>query len=143
MGGLGIMINHRKFSYMFQNQKIAKDIYYVGVNDRQKHKFENMISLPNGVSYNSYLIMDEKTALVDTVDISFGDIFIEKILWGNPVTGWTPIMISVLVIGGFQMLMLGMIGEYLWRTLSQVRNREFYVIDDIFEQKSRQTLPES
>lgn len=79
MGGLGIMINHRKFSYMFQNQKIAKDIYYVGVNDRQKHKFENMISLPNGVSYNSYLIMDEKTALVDTVDISFGDIFIEKI----------------------------------------------------------------
>lgn len=71
------------------------------------------------------------------------DIFIEKILWGNPVTGWTPIMISVLVIGGFQMLMLGMIGEYLWRTLSQVRNREFYVIDDIFEQKSRQTLPES
>ena len=64
---------------MFQNQQIAKDIYYVGVNDRQKHKFENMIPLPNGVSYNSYLIMDDKTALVDTVDISFGDVFIDKI----------------------------------------------------------------
>jgi len=64
---------------MFQNQQIANDIFYVGVNDRQKHKFENMLPLPNGVSYNAYLITDEKTALIDTVDISFGDIFIDKI----------------------------------------------------------------
>ena len=64
---------------MFQNQQIAEDIFYVGVNDRQKHKFENMIPLPFGVSYNAYLIMDQKTALVDTVDISMGDIFIDKI----------------------------------------------------------------
>ena len=64
---------------MFQNQQITEDIFYVGVNDRQKHKFENMIPLPFGVSYNAYLIMDQKTALVDTVDISMGDIFIDKI----------------------------------------------------------------
>jgi len=73
---------------MFQNQEIAKDIFYVGVNDRQKHKFENMLPLPNGVSYNAYLIIDEKTALIDTVDISFGDQFIDKIqsqLQGRPL----------------------------------------------------------
>jgi len=64
---------------MFQNQKITTDIYYVGVNDRQKAKFENMIPLPHGVSYNAYLIMDEKTALIDTVDIAFGDLFVNKI----------------------------------------------------------------
>jgi flavorubredoxin len=64
---------------MFKNQLIAKEIYYVGVNDRQKHKFENMIPLPKGVSYNAYLIVDEKVALIDTVDISFGDVFINKI----------------------------------------------------------------
>lgn len=64
---------------MFRNQEIASGIFYVGVNDRQKHKFENMIPIPNGVSYNAYLIVDEKTALVDTVDISFGDVFIDKI----------------------------------------------------------------
>ena len=64
---------------MFQNHKIANDIYYVGVNDRQKHKFENMLPLPNGVSYNAYLIMDEKTALVDTVELAFGDVFVNKI----------------------------------------------------------------
>ena len=73
---------------MFVNQLVAKDIFYVGVNDRQKHKFENMIPLPHGVSYNAYLIMDEKTALVDTVEVSFGDIFIDKLqsqLQGRPL----------------------------------------------------------
>ena len=73
---------------MFRNQQIAPDIFYVGVNDRQKHKFENMISLPNGVSYNSYLIVDEKTALIDTVEVQFGDVFIDKIqsqLQGKPL----------------------------------------------------------
>jgi flavorubredoxin len=78
----------KEISYMFQNQEIAKDIFYVGVNDRQKYKFENMLPLPQGVSYNSYMIIDQKTALVDTVDISFGDIFIDKIqsqLKGRPL----------------------------------------------------------
>ena len=69
----------KKKRYMFKNQQIAPDIFYVGVNDRQKHKFENMISLPNGVSYNSYLIVDEKTALIDTVEVQFGDVFIDRI----------------------------------------------------------------
>jgi flavorubredoxin len=64
---------------MFQNQEIAKDIFYVGVNDRQKNKFENMLPLPFGVSYNAYLIIDEKTALVDTVDTAMGEVFIDKI----------------------------------------------------------------
>ncbi len=64
---------------MFKNQEITEGIYYVGINDRQKHKFENMIPIPDGVSYNAYLIVDEKTALVDTVEVQFGDVFINKI----------------------------------------------------------------
>jgi flavorubredoxin len=64
---------------MFQNQQIARGIYYTGVNDRQKERFENRIPLPNGVAYNSYLIVDDKTALIDTVDVSFGDVFIDKV----------------------------------------------------------------
>lgn len=64
---------------MFNNHQIAENIFYVGVNDRQKAKFENMHPLPNGVSYNSYLIVDDKVALVDTVDVCYGDVFIEKL----------------------------------------------------------------
>lgn len=59
--------------------EIDKDIYYVGVNDRTKHLFEGLWPLPNGVSYNSYLIIDEKVTLVDTVDISYSDVFFRKI----------------------------------------------------------------
>lgn len=64
---------------MYLNTEIANNIFYVGVNDRIKHKFENMLPLPYGVSYNSYLIVDEKVALIDTVEMSFGDIFIDKL----------------------------------------------------------------
>ncbi len=59
--------------------KIKKDLFYVGVNDRTKHLFENLWPLPQGVSYNSYLLMDEKTVLFDTVEIGFSDIFFTKL----------------------------------------------------------------
>ncbi|MGQ0633146.1 MAG: glycosyltransferase family 2 protein [Planctomycetaceae bacterium] len=52
---------------------------------------------------------------------------------GNPVQGWTPLMIVILVLGGVQMLMLGVIGEYVWRTLAQVRGRPKYIIERIYE----------
>ena len=60
-------------------RNISNDIYYVGVNDRQKHAFENYLPLPYGVAYNSYLITDEKITLIDTVDAHFIDIFLSKI----------------------------------------------------------------
>lgn len=67
---------------------IKGKIHYVGVNDRTKHLFENMWPLPYGVTYNSYLIDDEKIALVDTVDICYFDIFLHKI---KKVIGERPI----------------------------------------------------
>lgn len=73
---------------MYKLKKIAEQVYYVGVNDRLKEKFENLWPLPYGVSYNSYLIVDEKTVLVDTVDVCYSDIFLKKIedaLEGRPL----------------------------------------------------------
>ena len=58
--------------------KVTEDIYYIGVNDRETHLFENMWPLDNGVTYNSYLIKDEKSVLMDTVKINKVDLFIEK-----------------------------------------------------------------
>ena len=60
-------------------QKITENIYYVGVNDRSKSLFEGLWPLPNGVSYNSYLIDDEKVCLIDTVEVDFFTQFIEHI----------------------------------------------------------------
>ena len=58
---------------------ITDTIHYVGVNDRNKHLFEGLWPIPYGVSYNSYIIDDERTALIDTVDSSFFDRFIVKV----------------------------------------------------------------
>lgn len=51
--------------------KISKDILYVGVNDHNVDLFEGQYVVPNGMAYNSYVIMDEKIAVMDTVDINF------------------------------------------------------------------------
>ena len=51
-------------------RKVTEDLYWVGVNDKRLHLFENIHPIPRGVSYNSYLLMDEQTVLFDTVDWS-------------------------------------------------------------------------
>lgn len=51
--------------------KISQDIHYIGVNDHQVDLFEGQYIVPNGMAYNSYVIMDEKIAVMDTVDINF------------------------------------------------------------------------
>ncbi len=53
--------------------KISNDIFYVGVNDHEVDLFEGQYVVPNGMSYNSYVIIDEKIAVFDTVDANFGD----------------------------------------------------------------------
>jgi dolichol-phosphate mannosyltransferase len=70
-------------------------------------------------------------------------ILFDSLLLGNPVKGWAPLMIVVLVIGGFQMIMLGVIGEYLWRTLAQVRGRDAYLIDAVYEADAGATPSDS
>ena len=51
--------------------KVTNDIIYVGVNDHQTDLFEGQYAVPNGMAYNSYVIRDEKVAVVDTVDVKF------------------------------------------------------------------------
>jgi polyisoprenyl-phosphate glycosyltransferase len=58
-------------------------------------------------------------------------VLLAKILGGNPVKGWTPLMIVVLVLGGAQMLTLGVFGEYLWRILVQVQRRSPYLVETV------------
>ncbi|MBQ1983684.1 MAG: FprA family A-type flavoprotein, partial [Spirochaetaceae bacterium] len=59
--------------------KITNDIKYVGVNDHEIDLFEGQFIVPNGMSYNSYLILDEKIAVMDSVDANFGDQWIANI----------------------------------------------------------------
>ena len=51
--------------------KITNDIRYIGVNDHKVDLFEGQYAVPNGISYNSYVILDDKVAVMDTVDAGF------------------------------------------------------------------------
>lgn len=59
--------------------EITKDIVYLGVNDHAVDLFESQYSVPNGMAYNSYLIMDDQTVVMDSVDAHFTDEWITKI----------------------------------------------------------------
>lgn len=64
---------------MYCVRKVTEDLYWVGGNDRRLALFENIHPIPKGVSYNSYLLLDEKTALFDTVDWSICRQFLDNI----------------------------------------------------------------
>ena len=59
--------------------KITEDIIYAGVNDHQVDLFEGQYRVPNGMAYNSYVILDEKTAVMDTVDANFTHEWLDNI----------------------------------------------------------------
>ena len=60
-------------------RKLTDSLFWVGVNDRRIALFENVYPVPTGMSYNSYVLLDEKTALFDTVDASFTHDFLENV----------------------------------------------------------------
>lgn len=68
--------------------KITNDILYVGVNDHQVDLFEGQYVVPNGMAYNSYVILDEKVAVLDTVDAHFGTEWLANV--SNALSGRTP-----------------------------------------------------
>ena len=68
--------------------QITNDIRYVGVNDHDLDLFEGLYPVPNGVAYNSYVIMDEKIAVMDAVDAHFGGVWLENVR--NALDGRTP-----------------------------------------------------
>ncbi len=64
---------------MYCFRKVTDDLYWVGANDRRLELFENIFPLRDGVSYNSYLLMDEKTVLFDAADYAVGRQFLENV----------------------------------------------------------------
>ena len=64
---------------MYNVKKVNEDLYWIGASDRRLALFENIYPIPRGVSYNSYVILDEKTVLLDTVDKAVSGQFFENL----------------------------------------------------------------
>ena len=71
---------------------ITQDIRYVGVNDHDIDLFEGQYIVPNGMAYNSYVILDDKIAVMDTVDQNFGKEWLENL--SEALNGRTPDYLS-------------------------------------------------
>ena len=67
---------------MYNTRNIQEDIIYLGANDRRLALFENHYPIPRGVSYNAYLVLDEKTVLLDTADAAVADQFFDNLAYG-------------------------------------------------------------
>ena len=62
-------------------REVVKDLYWIGVNDHRTDIFERIHPIPEGVSYNSYVLLDEKTVLFDTVDFEFAPYFLDNLAY--------------------------------------------------------------
>ena len=69
-------------------------------------------------------------------------VFVEKFTKGTPIVGWASLMCVVLCASGVIMLMLGILGEYIWRTLDAARTRPPYIVDEILEVREKESCHE-
>jgi dolichol-phosphate mannosyltransferase len=89
----------------------------------------------------TYLPIRAMTAagfVVSLVGFGYAALVLLNRLDGNPVEGWSSLMVVVLVVGGIQMLMMGVLGEYLWRALDESRRRPRYLIEAVTRHESEQ-----
>lgn len=107
-----------------------------------KKKINLLVDALVGYSFLPIRIMSLVGVVTAFLGLSLAALILgRKVFFGTEVEGWAGIMVAILVMGGIQILMLGVIGEYIWRSLAQVRDRDEYVIeyasDD--EQAERET----
>ncbi|MFV0497427.1 MAG: FprA family A-type flavoprotein [Candidatus Fimivivens sp.] len=110
---------------MYCVRKVTDDLFWVGANDHRVGVFENMFPIPRGVTYNSYLLMDESTVLFDTVDWSASRQFIENIM--HVLNGRT---LDYLVINHLEPDHAASIGEILirWPKVTLIGNQKTFAL---------------
>jgi dolichol-phosphate mannosyltransferase len=93
---------------------------------RLKLAIDSMVSF----SYTPIRLMSLAGVCVSFLGLCFAVHIIYNAFYGHPIEGWSSLMVVVLFLSGFQLLMLGMLGEYLWRTFDEARGRPRYVIEE-------------
>ncbi len=109
--------------YVRQERKIGRSQYNLS------KKMKNFLDAVLDVSYLPIRLISATGAVTSVLGLLYGITIVIAWAMGNtPFEGWAPIMIALLVVGGLIMLMLGVIGEYVWRINEEVRKRPNYII---------------
>jgi len=94
-----------------------------------ERKLKLVIDSVTSFTYLPIRMMSYLGFIVALLGFIYAGVVIVNSLIGNPVQGWSSLMVVVLVLGGVQMLMMGVLGEYLWRALDEARRRPRYLIE--------------
>lgn len=92
-------------------------------------KFKLVWDSVTSFTYLPIRLMSSVGFVVAMLGIVYACVVITNVLIGNAVPGWTSLMVVILVIGGVQMIMTGILGEYLWRAFDEARARPRYLIE--------------
>lgn len=96
-----------------------------------KKKLKLAVDSVTSFTYLPIRLMSYVGAVVALVGFLYALVVVVNALAHHPVEGWSSLMIAVLLLGGIQMLMLGVLGEYLWRALDEARRRPRYLIEQL------------
>ena len=94
-----------------------------------KKKLKLVVDSVTSFSYVPIRFMSYLGIAVAFAGFAYASLVILNFLRGAPVQGWSSLMVAVLVVGGLQMVMMGVLGEYLWRALDESRRRPRYIIE--------------
>jgi len=115
-------------SYHRKKREIGKSRWTLG------KKFSYLLDGVLGYSFMPIRLMSIAGAFIALAGFLYAVfIIVNRIVWGSNIEGWAALMVVSLLLGGIQLIMLGVIGEYMWRTLAQARKRDAYVIAEVFE----------
>lgn len=101
-------------------------------------KINQFIDALTAFSYAPIRGMTVLGVLVAALGFSYAALVFVRALAGQPVQGWASLMVVILILGGCQLLMLGVLGEYIWRGLAEARRRPRYLVEDRTPQPNRQ-----
>ncbi len=94
-------------------------------------KLKLVVDSVTSFSYLPIRAMSYVGFVVAVAGFLYAGFVVANAIAGNPAQGWSSLMVVVLVVGGLQMLMMGILGEYLWRALDESRRRPRYLVEDI------------
>ena len=94
-----------------------------------KKKLKLLVDSVTAFSYTPIRFMSYLGGVVALVGFVYSIVVLLNALVGHPVAGWTSLIVIVLILGGMQMLMMGVLGEYLWRALDETRRRPLFIVE--------------
>ncbi len=103
-------------------------------------KVKLLIDTVVSFSYTPIRLMSVVGIGISLMGFAYALATVVRAMWGNPIEGWSSLMVVILILGGFQLLMLGILGEYLWRTYDQASGRPRYIINHYYGHSADQAV---